>query len=40
MKGEDPASLPPFELAAGPMTLGAVLLQIEEGKTLHIERVD
>jgi 2',3'-cyclic-nucleotide 2'-phosphodiesterase len=40
MKGEDSASLPPFELAAGPMTLGAVLLQIEEGKTLHIERVD
>jgi calcineurin-like phosphoesterase len=40
MKGEDSASLPPFELAAGPMTLGAVLLRIEEGKTLHIERVD
>ncbi|MDP8946585.1 MAG: YmdB family metallophosphoesterase [Actinomycetota bacterium] len=24
LKGEDPSSLAPFELAAGPMTLGAV----------------
>lgn len=39
MKGEDPAALPPFELSAGPTTLGAVLLRIENGKTEHIERV-
>jgi hypothetical protein len=39
MKGEDPSALPPFELAAGPTTLGAVLLRIEGGKTLHIERL-
>lgn len=39
MKGEDPSVLPPFELATGPTTLGAVLLRIEEGKTVHIERV-
>jgi hypothetical protein len=29
MKREDPGALPPFELAKGPMTLGAVLLRIE-----------
>jgi metallophosphoesterase (TIGR00282 family) len=39
MKGEDKGALPPFELAAGPTTLGAVLLLIEDGKTSHIERV-
>jgi metallophosphoesterase (TIGR00282 family) len=39
MKGEDPGLLPPFELATGPITLGAVLLRIEDGETLHIERV-
>jgi hypothetical protein len=39
MRGEDPASLPPFELAKGRMTLGAVLLRIEGGKTVHIERI-
>jgi calcineurin-like phosphoesterase len=39
MKGEDPTSLPPFELAAGPITLGAVLLRIEGGKTLEIRRI-
>ncbi|HLL97768.1 MAG TPA: YmdB family metallophosphoesterase [Rubrobacteraceae bacterium] len=39
MKGEDPTTLPPFELAAGPITLGAVLLRIEGGKTLEIERI-
>src|ERR671917_1524831 len=38
MKGEDPGGLPPFELATGPTALGAVLLRIEDGKTLHIER--
>jgi len=39
MKGEAAASLPPFELATGPITLGAVLLRIEGRKTLHIERI-
>ena len=39
MKGEDPGGLPPFELATGPTTLGAALLRIEDGKTLHIERI-
>ena len=39
MKGEDPGGLPPFELATGPTALGAVLLRIEDGKTLHIERM-
>jgi 2',3'-cyclic-nucleotide 2'-phosphodiesterase len=39
MRGEDPGALPPFELSSGPTTLGAVLVRIEGGKTLHIERV-
>ena len=39
MKGEDPTPLPPFELAEGPTTLGAVWLRIEGGKTLEVERV-
>lgn len=39
MRGEDPVALPPFELSTGPTTLGAVLLRVEDGKTLHIERV-
>jgi len=39
MKGEDPDALPPFELATGPTTLGAVLLRIEDGETLHLERI-
>lgn len=39
MKGEDAISLPPFRLASGPMTLGAVLLRIEHRKTVRIERV-
>ncbi len=39
MKGQDTSSLPPFELADGPMELGAVLLRIEGGKTSHIERM-
>ena len=38
-KGEDSGSLPPFELAAGPIALGAVWLRIEAGKTREIERV-
>jgi 2',3'-cyclic-nucleotide 2'-phosphodiesterase len=40
MKGEDLSPLPPFELAAGPMVLGAVLLRVESGETLHIERIN
>ena len=39
MKGEDAISLPPFRLASGPMTLGAVLLRIEDRKTVRIERL-
>lgn len=39
LKGGDAASLPPFELADGPVTLGAVLLRIREGKTERLERV-
>ena len=39
MRGEDPGPLPPFELSPGPTTLGAVLLRVEDGATLHIERV-
>jgi calcineurin-like phosphoesterase len=39
MKGEDPGALPPFGLSSGPTTLGAVLLRVEGGETLHIERV-
>jgi hypothetical protein len=41
MKGEDPASLSPFELAAGPITLGAVfvLIRIEGEKTLELGRI-
>ena len=39
MRGEDPGALPPFELYGGPITLGAVLLRIEGGRTSRIERV-
>jgi calcineurin-like phosphoesterase len=39
MRSEDTAFLPPFELADGPITLGAVLLRIVGGKTSHIERI-
>ncbi len=39
LKGEDYDSLPPFGLAAGSMTLGAVWLRIEGGKTGHVQRV-
>jgi 2',3'-cyclic-nucleotide 2'-phosphodiesterase len=38
-RGEDYASLPPFQLAAGPMELGAVVLRIEAGKTRDIARI-
>jgi calcineurin-like phosphoesterase len=39
-KGEDSASLPPFELANTPQRLEAVRLRIEQGKTMAIEPVD
>jgi metallophosphoesterase (TIGR00282 family) len=39
MKGEDPGTLPPFELATGPMIFGAVWLRIEGGKTVEIKRI-
>jgi hypothetical protein len=38
-RGDDWRSLPPFTLATGPMSLGAVLLQIEDGKTRAITRI-
>lgn len=38
-KGEDFTALPDFELANGPMTLGAVLLRIEGGLTRTLERL-
>lgn len=37
--GEGTNNLAPFKLAAGSITLGAVLLRIEEGKTKEIERL-
>jgi calcineurin-like phosphoesterase len=36
---DDPRTLPPFTLATGPITLGAVLLRIEDGKTREITRL-
>ena len=39
MRGENSGSLPPFELATGPITLGAVWLRIERGKTVEIKRI-
>ena len=39
MKGEDTGFLPPFGLAARPMTLGAIWLRIEGGKTVEIKRI-
>lgn len=39
MKGENVDALPPFGLAGGPISLGAVLLDIEAGKTKRLERV-
>ncbi len=38
-RGESSRDLPPFAVAAGPMVLGAVLLQIEGGKTRAISRI-
>jgi hypothetical protein len=39
MRGEDTDDLPPFRMAEGPTTLGAVLLRVESGKTVEIERL-
>ncbi len=38
-RGADWRALPPFALARGPMTLGAVLLRIERGATREIRRI-
>jgi 2',3'-cyclic-nucleotide 2'-phosphodiesterase len=38
-KGEDATSVP-FGFACGPLVLGAVLLRIENGKTVQISRLD
>jgi hypothetical protein len=38
-RGDDWNALPPLTLATGPMTLGAVLLRIEYGKTQSITRI-
>jgi 2',3'-cyclic-nucleotide 2'-phosphodiesterase len=41
LRGEDITALPPYQLATGPLTLGAVLLQIDtSGNTTTITRVD
>ena len=39
-RGEDPSALPPFSLASGPLSLGAVWLRIEAGKTVAITRIE
>lgn len=39
VKGNGTDHLPPFRLADGPMTLGAILLHIEGGKTRQLERI-
>ncbi len=39
LKGEDLAALPPYTLVDGPMTLGAVLLRLDTGRTRKIERL-
>jgi calcineurin-like phosphoesterase len=38
-RGDDTRSLRPFALATGPMTLGAVLLRIEDGTSRKITRI-
>jgi metallophosphoesterase (TIGR00282 family) len=38
-RGDDWRALPPFTLATGPITLGAVLLRTEDGKTQSITRI-
>lgn len=40
LRGDDLSALPPFTLATGPMTLGAVFVRTEGGRTVHIERVE
>jgi calcineurin-like phosphoesterase len=37
-RGESPLSVP-FGFADGPLVLGAVVLRIEDGKTVEIERI-
>lgn len=39
MRGEYLSALPPYELASGPMVLGAVLVSTEEGRASSTERV-
>lgn len=39
LQGGDTATLPRYELATGPITLGAVLLTIAGGRTTELERV-
>ncbi|GAB2832512.1 2',3'-cyclic-nucleotide 2'-phosphodiesterase [Actinoallomurus bryophytorum] len=39
LQGGDPATMPPYELATGPMSLGAVLLHIRGGRTQSIRRI-
>jgi hypothetical protein len=38
-RGEACAALPPFELAPGPIVLGAVLLDIRDGRTHAVQRI-
>lgn len=38
-RGEACAALPPFELAPGPIVLGAVLLDIGDGRTHAVQRI-
>jgi metallophosphoesterase (TIGR00282 family) len=40
LRGEDAADLPPYELADGPMTLGAVVVTIDGTRSTAIERVN
>lgn len=39
MRGEDLSALPPYELASGPMVLGAVLISTEGGRASSAERI-
>ncbi len=38
-RGEDPATLPPFRLADGPLVLGAILLTLDGARTVAAERL-
>lgn len=40
LRGEDTTKLPPYTLATGPMTLGAVLVTISDGHTKAIRRIE